>query len=219
MPGPGLCMKIFFFTDSGIWLFDAGEGAQVQLMKSNLRLGRVCKVFITHLHGDHLFGLPPLMCTLGFAGQRTEAVELYGPEGLRHYVNSCLSASRSDFPYSYRVHELVPTQRPEPDIDWPVDTSVIPFHPRELPGSKIHPDENEIWHMHCEEGFTVEAVWVKHRIPCFSFVVKEAQRPGKLDAAKLKSLGVPPGPLYRLFLTNIFSEYLLRFSYLCLCYI
>lgn len=61
--------------------------------------GKISKIFITHLHGDHLFGLPGLLCTLGNgmdpANGPSTVVELYGPVGIRRFVTTALSLSRS----------------------------------------------------------------------------------------------------------------------------
>ncbi|BFZ22825.1 hypothetical protein BsWGS_25864 [Bradybaena similaris] len=200
VPTPIRCVSCTALRhDAGVWLFDCGEGSQMQLMKSALKPGKINKIFITHLHGDHLYGLPGLLCTASQNNQRQEPVEIYGPVGLRHYLCASLATSRSDIGFSFVVHELqhLPVQMPENDQEWPLEVpSEVPFHPSEKPGSIIAADDNQIWHLYSDSKLTVKAVWVRHRLPCFSYVIQEAEKAGRLDADKLKSLGVKPGPQY-----------------------
>jgi hypothetical protein len=73
-----------------------------------VRLSRVEAIFITHLHGDHLFGLPGLLCTLSAtAGDEVRTVTLVGPTGITDYVRSTLLLSFSFLAYKLRVIELV----------------------------------------------------------------------------------------------------------------
>jgi len=68
-------------------LFDCGEGAQTQIAKAGLSPNRLVAVFITHLHGDHLNGLPGLLSTMGL-DRRTRELTLAGPPGVREYLNT-----------------------------------------------------------------------------------------------------------------------------------
>lgn len=68
-------------------IFDCGEGTQHQLMRSSVRPGSIEAIFITHLHGDHLFGLPGLLATLGLNG-RERPLRLIGPPGLQRFVSA-----------------------------------------------------------------------------------------------------------------------------------
>ena len=72
------------------WLFDCGEATQHQFMRSALKPGKLQKIFITHLHGDHIFGLPGLLTSRSMGGI-PEPLTIYGPPGLRQFVETALS--------------------------------------------------------------------------------------------------------------------------------
>ena len=74
-------------------LLDCGEGTQQQLMRcTSVKLGRIDGILITHLHGDHCFGLPGLLCTLGTCG-RTAPLTIVGPPALRSMLEAMLSGA------------------------------------------------------------------------------------------------------------------------------
>ena len=75
-----------------VWLFDCGEGTQIQLMKSNIKSSQIKKIFITHMHGDHIYGLPGLLATLGLSGN-SKGIEIYGPKDLKNFISSALKNS------------------------------------------------------------------------------------------------------------------------------
>uniref|UniRef100_A0A8C3QTX6 ElaC ribonuclease Z 1 n=1 Tax=Cyanoderma ruficeps TaxID=181631 RepID=A0A8C3QTX6_9PASS len=183
------------------WLFDCGEGTQTQLMRSHLRAARITKIFITHLHGDHIFGLPGLLCTLSLQSSpdAKAPVDIYGPLGLRSFLWRSLELSHTQLLFPYTVHELVPTpdQCPPEEFkdfsSWDVGEGV----PRGPPGRVVHLDPGEESYLLVEdEQLEVRAFRLFHRVPSFGFVLEEKPRPGKLNVQKLKELGVPPGPLY-----------------------
>ena len=62
-----------------VWLFDCGEATQHQILRTNIRPGKIRRIFITHLHGDHIFGLPGLLGSRSFLGGADEPLSLYGP--------------------------------------------------------------------------------------------------------------------------------------------
>ncbi|XP_030273697.1 zinc phosphodiesterase ELAC protein 1 [Sparus aurata] len=192
-------------TEGECWLFDCGEGTQTQLMKSQLRAGRITKVFISHLHGDHLFGLPGLLCTVSLntnpdSQQSPNCVDIYGPRGLRHFLRVTLGLTASQLLFPYAVHELEPTtdQSPEEGQLSPEATAERgPLHPQEQPGRTISLDVSSNSYLLFEDKkFAVKAFRLFHRIPSFGFCIQEHDRPGRLKTELLKELGLKPGPLY-----------------------
>ncbi len=92
-------------TRAGLWLFDCGEGTQHQLLRTAWHPGKLDKIFITHLHGDHLFGLPGLLCSRSMAGI-AHPLTIYGPTGIAEFVETTLRLSGSWTDYPLEVVEI-----------------------------------------------------------------------------------------------------------------
>jgi len=181
--------------NAGVWLFDCGEGTQIQLQKSEVKPGRINKIFITHLHGDHLFGLPGLMCTIGQNNLPEEKrIDIYGPRGLGTFLRTSLSVSASQLGYSYCVHEIVESDSPSCEISLDSDAKL---HPNEIqPPRVIKMSKPNKWQICESAGLKVDAYFLEHAIFCVGYVITEDSLPGKLDPTLLRSMGIPPGPLY-----------------------
>lgn len=92
-------------TQSGLWLFDCGEGTQHQLLHTAFNPGKLDKIFISHLHGDHLFGLPGLLCSRSMSGI-IQPLTIYGPQGIREFVETALRISGSWTDYPLEIVEI-----------------------------------------------------------------------------------------------------------------
>ncbi|MBJ3814389.1 ribonuclease Z [Shimwellia pseudoproteus] len=87
------------------WLFDCGEGTQHQMLRTPLTPGKLDKIFITHLHGDHIFGLPGLLCSRSMVGGGGP-LTIYGPPGIRAFVQMSLTMSGSWTDYPLEIIEV-----------------------------------------------------------------------------------------------------------------
>ncbi|KAJ7178983.1 beta-lactamase-like protein [Mycena filopes] len=147
-----------------IWLFDCGEGTQSRLQRSILKMGKIEKIFITHTHGDHIFGLIPLLASiLNGSGGAADAddpreridianpvIEIYGPLGTRAYVRSCLKYTHTLFSSPFVVHELrLPRDPPTGDY------TQLPRHHAESPS---------------DNAISVSAGPILHSVPCVGYV-------------------------------------------------
>ncbi|HFI0467733.1 TPA: ribonuclease Z [Streptococcus suis] len=90
-----------------VWLFDCGEGTQNQILETTIRPRKVAKIFITHLHGDHIFGLPGFLSSRSFQSSEEQTdIEIYGPVGIRSFVLASLKVSGTRLPYRIHFHEF-----------------------------------------------------------------------------------------------------------------
>jgi ribonuclease Z len=91
--------------EGDVFLFDCGEGTQLQLMRSGVKRSRIHSIFIGHLHGDHLYGIAGLLSTLHLDG-REAPLNVFGPEGLRVFLNAAFRTPDLHFTFKLTVQEF-----------------------------------------------------------------------------------------------------------------
>jgi ribonuclease Z len=91
--------------NGNLFLIDCGEGTQMQLRKAKVRFTRIKHIFISHLHGDHFFGLIGLISTFRLLGRSTP-LNIYGPKGIKEIITLQLKMSNSWTDYALNFHEL-----------------------------------------------------------------------------------------------------------------
>lgn len=148
-------------------LVDCGEGTQQQIMRSPLKLSRLAAILVTHLHGDHVLGLPGLLGTMGMEG-RTAPLQLVGVDGLGRWLDVMCDLPILGIDFPLTVTELVD------------DT---------LEGAAGPPR-----HVADVGGFAVSALPLRHRVPAFGYRIVEPDRAGRLDVDAARALGVADGP-------------------------
>lgn len=92
---------------NSVWLFDCGEATQHQLLHTSIKPRKINKIFVTHLHGDHIFGLPGFLSSRSFQGaEGDDELTIYGPVGIKQYIETSLSVSGSHLTYPIVIHEF-----------------------------------------------------------------------------------------------------------------
>jgi ribonuclease Z len=89
--------------DGTNYLVDCGEGTQIQMIKYKIRRGRISHVFISHLHGDHYFGLVGLINTFGLLSHSQE-LHIFGPAPLQQIIELQLKVAETHLPYTLHFH-------------------------------------------------------------------------------------------------------------------
>ncbi|GJN91448.1 hypothetical protein Rhopal_004471-T1 [Rhodotorula paludigena] len=174
--------------DSKLWVFDAGEATQHQFMNEQCKLpmSKVARIFVTHMHADHINGLPGLLCTIsaGEGGvlpgqedprlgesQQIPPTEIYGPSGLRLFLRTCLSLTQSILTRPYVVHELLFADELEEQGA---------LHPSERQGRNIRQGMDGFWRDVVDDregrGVSVSAGPIEHTVRCLGYILTESPR-------------------------------------------
>ena len=92
-------------THDQLFLIDCGEGTQSQLIRYKIKHSKIDHIFISHLHGDHYFGLIGLLTSMGLLGRKNQ-LHLYGPQALEDIINLQLQVADTQLPYTLHFHPL-----------------------------------------------------------------------------------------------------------------
>lgn len=87
------------------FLVDCGEGTQMQLTRYKIKRSRINHIFISHMHGDHYFGLPGLITSMGLLGRDTD-LHLYAPPAIKSIIDLILQASDTQFGYTLHFYPI-----------------------------------------------------------------------------------------------------------------
>ena len=112
-----------------LFMIDCGEGAQMQLRKSRLKFSRLNHIFISHLHGDHCFGLMGLISSFGLLG-RTAELHIHSPKGLEELLTPMLNFFCHTLAYKVIFHEFDTRQTSVVYEDRSMTVTTIPLQHR-----------------------------------------------------------------------------------------
>jgi ribonuclease Z len=152
-----------------LFLLDCGEGTQLQFAKYKIKASHLTHIFISHLHGDHWFGLAGLLCSLNMDG-RTETLHLFAPAAALEILTLQLKYSHTvlNFPVTFHALEsFFNLQTPKESTE----NLQIPV----------------IWE---DETLQISAFLMKHSLPCWGFCFEEKTKKRKIIKEKLP-IGLP----------------------------
>ncbi|MDV3665059.1 ribonuclease Z [Elizabethkingia anophelis] len=119
----------FLEMDERCFLIDCGEGTQVQLRKAKAKFSKINHIFISHLHGDHCFGLPGLIASFRLLG-RDQELHVYGPKGIKKMLETIFEITETHRGFQIVYHELEGDQSQKVYEDDKLEVWTIPLDHR-----------------------------------------------------------------------------------------
>jgi len=132
------------------FLIDCGEGTQVQLRKAKARFSKINHIFISHLHGDHCFGLPGLIASFRLLG-REVPLHVYGPKGIKKMLETIFSITETHQGFEVVYHELDKKESEKIYEDNRVEVYTIPLDHRIYCNGYLFKEKPKERHINMEE--------------------------------------------------------------------
>ncbi|KZT53452.1 hypothetical protein CALCODRAFT_501130 [Calocera cornea HHB12733] len=186
--------SILLNLNGSMCLVDCAEGTQRQLLHSGQRVwGKIERIYVTHMHLDHVAGIAPFLSNMMSAIARPPGlnidytkprIQFFSPPGLRLLLRTQLSLSQTMLDGTYAVHELLlPSEHPSAPCD-PDD-----LHPSESPGLDLVADKDGVWHdIDTFAGINISSTRITHRVPCLGYYFSEAPQPSPIPQNYLAAL-------------------------------
>eukprot|EP01080_Neovahlkampfia_damariscottae_P003181 gene3181-5497_t len=167
------------------FIFDSGEGTYKQMiLNSNVanptkgfKIGDIQKIFITHLHGDHIGGIIGVLYGITanerlYKGEQKK-IEVYGPLGIRSFLRSQITTKDAIGILKHvKIYEMSAFDR-----------------------SDIPKDSKGVFRIIDNNEYSIQAKMIRHSTTCFGYVVEEKPKRGRVDMEKVQKLNIPVGPL------------------------
>lgn len=132
------------------FLIDCGEGTQVQLRKAKAKFSRINHIFISHLHGDHCFGLPGLVASFRLLGRETD-LHIYGPKGIKKMMETIFEITETQRGFEVVYHELESKESEKIYEDKRVEVFTIPLNHRVYCNGYLFREKPKERHLNMEE--------------------------------------------------------------------
>jgi ribonuclease Z len=103
------CTSQVLHFNQSLYLIDCGEGCQIQLSRFHIKRNQIKAILISHLHGDHFYGLPGVLTSFMHYG-RTAPLKVFGPKGIEEFINSSLRVSLAYLSFELQIIEIDPQE-------------------------------------------------------------------------------------------------------------
>lgn len=140
----------FLEMEERCFLIDCGEGTQVQLRKAKAKFSKINHIFISHLHGDHVFGLPGLISSFRLLGRETP-LHVYGPKGIKEMMETIFRITESHQGFEVVFHELSSKKSEKVYEDNRVEVFTIPLDHRIYCNGYLFKEKPKERHLNMQE--------------------------------------------------------------------